>query len=99
MGSGLGFARKRSWRRWRFRWGRMCGFVRSAGRRRRSGEKRTVTSDRRPATRKKEKRDPSLPLGMTGGWVGVRAETKRVRTIGILMTMRSFDQQKALISG
>src|SRR5271157_2473230 len=31
MGSGLGFERKRYWKRWRYRWGRMCGFVRAAG--------------------------------------------------------------------
>src|SRR5271157_4635843 len=33
--------------------GRMCGFARSAGRRRRSGEKRTVTSDRRPGRKRR----------------------------------------------
>jgi hypothetical protein len=109
-GQRFGFREEVSWRRWRFRWGRMCGFAQSAGRRRPRAED---ISNQMSAIRKQEKRDPSTPvcrrrrppLGMTIGTgartarLGARAQTKRVRTIAIRMTMRSFDQQKALISG
>src|SRR5271169_5200538 len=57
MGSGLGFERKRYWKRWRYRWGRMCGFVRAAGKSRLRMEdiryQISAIRKRKAATRKK----------------------------------------------
>src|SRR5208337_4271407 len=69
MGSASVFARKRSWRRWRFRWELTRGFVPPAAGRLRPGEireYRTDIRDQRPAVRKLLKTqgtcpDPSTP--------------------------------------